>query len=151
MPAPLLRTTHENSQTPSMFGGKKPQEAGENCTLRSFKMCPLHRHCEGDQIYMRWGRQMKETRNACKILNCKPNRKTPLRKPRTRREDNINMKFKEVGHYDVDCIRVAQNRGQIRVRVNTTILRVPQKAGNLLTSKYYLLHKGGCVPANRRV
>jgi hypothetical protein len=40
---------------------------------------------------------MGEKRNACRILVGKPGRKRPLRRPRSRREDNIKMDLRDIG------------------------------------------------------
>jgi hypothetical protein len=50
-------------------------------------------------------------------------------------EDNIRTDLREIGWKGVDWMHVAYDRDQWRVLVNTIInLRVPQKAGNFLTS-----------------
>jgi hypothetical protein len=40
---------------------------------------------------------MSEMRNTCKIFIGEPERKTPLGRPRHRREDNIRMALREIG------------------------------------------------------
>jgi hypothetical protein len=49
--------------------------------------------------------------------------------------DNIKMDLREIGFGDVDWIQWAQNRDRWRALVNTVMnIRVPQNAGNFLTS-----------------
>jgi len=51
----------------------------------------------------------------------KPEGKIPLGRPRRRCEDNIRMDLKEIGWEGVDCMRLAQDRDQWRILVNTVI------------------------------
>ena len=61
--------------------------------------------------------------------------KTPLGRTRRRREDNIKMDLQEEGCGDMDWIELVQDRGRLRALVHgVTNLRVPQNAGNFLTS-----------------
>jgi hypothetical protein len=89
---------------------------------------------------MRWAGHvacMGEIRNTYNILVGKPEGKRPLRRPRRRWEDNINirMDLRETVWEGVDWIHQAQDRDQGRALVNTVVkLRVPQEAGNFLTS-----------------
>jgi hypothetical protein len=65
----------------------------------------------------------------------KPEGKRPLGRPRLRWEDNIKMGFHEVGCGDMDGIDLTQDRDRWRALVNAVMnLRVPQNAGNFLTS-----------------
>jgi hypothetical protein len=48
----------------------------------------------------------------------KPERKTPLGRPRRRWEDNIRMDLQEVGCGGVDWIRLAQDRDRWRALVS---------------------------------
>jgi hypothetical protein len=65
-------------------------------------------------------------RNACRILERKPEGKRPLGRPRRRWVDNIKMDFKEIVWDDMDWIDRAQDRGQWRALVNTVMnFRVP--------------------------
>jgi hypothetical protein len=62
---------------------------------------------------MRWAghvAQMRETRNACRILVGKPEGKRPLGRPRRRWVDNIKMDLGEIGWDGRDWIKVAQDR-----------------------------------------
>jgi hypothetical protein len=78
---------------------------------------------------MRWTghvARMGETRNLYKILVGKPERKTPLGRPRHRWADNIKMGLREIGWDGMDWIDLAQDRDQWRALVNTVMnLRVP--------------------------
>jgi hypothetical protein len=66
------------------------------------------------------------TRNEYKISVGNPERKSPLGRPRRRREDNIRMDLKEVVWEDVEWMHLAQDREQWRTVVNTLInVRVP--------------------------
>jgi hypothetical protein len=64
---------------------------------------------------------MGETRNACRILVRKPERKRPLGRRRRRWVDNIKIDFKETGWDGVDWMELAQDRDQWRALVNTVM------------------------------
>jgi hypothetical protein len=67
-----------------------------------------------------------EKRNACRILEGKPEGKRPLGRPRRRWVDNIEVDLREIGWDGMDCIDVAQDRDQWRATVNAVMnLRVP--------------------------
>jgi hypothetical protein len=87
---------------------------------------------------MRWAghvARMREVRGAYNILVGKPEGRRPLGRPRRRWEDNIRMDIREIGFGDVDWIHWAQDRDRWWALVNTVMnLRVPQNAGNFLTS-----------------
>jgi hypothetical protein len=69
---------------------------------------------------------MDEKRNAYRILVGNPKGKRPLRRPRSRWENNIRMDFREIGWGGMDLISLAQDRDQWRALVNTVMnLRVP--------------------------
>jgi ribosome biogenesis protein Nip4 len=56
----------------------------------------------------------------------KPEGRRPLRRPRRRWEDNINMDLREIGFGDVDWINLAHDRDRWLALVNTVMsLRVP--------------------------
>jgi hypothetical protein len=61
---------------------------------------------------MRWTGNVVRmgNRNAYRILMGKPDGKRPLRRRRHRWEDNIKMKFKDIGWDVMDWIHLAQNR-----------------------------------------
>jgi hypothetical protein len=65
----------------------------------------------------------------------KPEGRRPLGRPRHRWENNIKMNLQEVGCGGMDWIKLAHNRDMWRALVNAVMnLRVPQNAGNFLTS-----------------
>jgi hypothetical protein len=67
---------------------------------------------------------MGEVRGAYNILVGRPEGRRPLGRPRSRREDNINLR--KIGFGDVDWIHWAQDRDRWRALVNTVMnLRVP--------------------------
>jgi hypothetical protein len=62
---------------------------------------------------MRWAghvARLGEKRRVYRILVGKPERKSPLERPRSRWEDNIRMDLQEVGCEGVDWIGLAQDR-----------------------------------------
>jgi hypothetical protein len=87
---------------------------------------------------MRWEEnvaRMVEGRCVYKVFMGKPEVKRPLGRPRCRWEDNNKMDIQEVGCEGMGWIKLAQNRDSWRALVNMVInLRVPQNAGNFLTS-----------------
>jgi hypothetical protein len=77
---------------------------------------------------MRWAghiAQMREKRNAHRILVGKPEGKRPLGRPRCKWEDNIRMDLREIRWSGMNWIVLAQDRDQWRALVNTVMnLRV---------------------------
>jgi hypothetical protein len=78
---------------------------------------------------MRWVgylARMGEGRGVNRVLVGRPEGKKPLGRPRRRWEDNIKMDLKEIGIDGANWIRLAQDRVQRQVFVNTvTNLQVP--------------------------
>jgi hypothetical protein len=65
-------------------------------------------------------------RNAYRILVGKPEGKRPLRRPRRRWVDNIEIDLREIELDGMDWIDLAQDRDQWRALVNTVMnLHVP--------------------------
>jgi hypothetical protein len=60
-----------------------------------------------------------EKKNAYRILVGKPERKTPLGRPRHGWEDNIKMDLREIGWGGMYWIELAQDRDQWRALCNT--------------------------------
>jgi hypothetical protein len=69
---------------------------------------------------------MGEGRGVYRVLVGRPEGKRPLRRPRRRWEDNINLDLREIGIDGANWIRLAQDRVQWRTFVNAVMnLRVP--------------------------
>jgi hypothetical protein len=71
---------------------------------------------------MRWAGHVahtEEVRNAYAIFVGIPEGKRPFGKLRRRWEENIKMDFRETEWEGVDCIHLAQDKGQWRALVNT--------------------------------
>jgi hypothetical protein len=67
-----------------------------------------------------------EKMNAYRILVGNSEGKRPLGRPRRRWADNIKMDISEIRWDGMDCIDLAEDRGQWRVLVNMVMnLRVP--------------------------
>ena len=76
-----------------------------------------------------------EGRGVYRVLVGKPEGKTPLERPRCRWEDNIKMGLQAVGCGGMDWFELAQDRDGWCALMNVVMnLRVPQNAGNFLTS-----------------
>jgi hypothetical protein len=78
---------------------------------------------------MRWVghvARIGEKMNAYRLLVGKPEKRSPLGRPRCRWVDNIRMDLVEVGWGDVDWIGLAQDRVRWRALVNSVLnFRVP--------------------------
>jgi hypothetical protein len=72
---------------------------------------------------MRWAELVAHMReiNAYKILVGQPEGKTPLGRPRCRREDNIKINRREIGLEGLNWIHLAQDRDQWQALVNTVM------------------------------
>ena len=77
---------------------------------------------------LRWAEHeagMKEGRSAFKILTGKLTGKKPLRKPRSRWEDNNRMDLEEIGTIAGNWVDLAQDRNYWRALMNAALnLRV---------------------------
>ena len=79
--------------------------------------------------------RMGDRKRVFRVLVGKPEGKRPLGKPKLRWEDNIKMDLQEVGCGGMDRIDLAQDRDKRWALVNAVMnLRVPQNAGNFLTT-----------------
>jgi ribosome biogenesis protein Nip4 len=68
---------------------------------------------------------MVEVRSAYNVLVGRTEGRRPLRRPRRRCDDNIEIDLREIGFGDVDSIHLAQDRDAWRALVNTVMnLRV---------------------------
>ena len=70
---------------------------------------------------MRWAghvARVGEWRGVYRVLVGKPEGKRPLRRPRHRWENNINMDIQEVGCGGMNWIELAQDRDSLRALVN---------------------------------
>jgi len=87
---------------------------------------------------MRWAGnvvRMGERRGEYRDLMGKPEGKRPLGRPKRRWQGNIKMDLQEVGSGGMDWIDMTLERDGWRALVNAVMkLRVPQNAGNFLTS-----------------
>jgi hypothetical protein len=78
---------------------------------------------------------MVEGKGVYRVLVGKPEGKRPIGRHRRRWEDNIKMGLQEVRGWGMDWIGRAQDKDRQRALVNAVMnFRVPQNAGNLLTS-----------------
>ena len=78
---------------------------------------------------------MGQGRGVYSDLVGKPEGKRPLGRPWCRWEDNIKMDLQAVGCEGMDWIELAQDRDRWWALLNVVMnLRVPQNAGNFLTS-----------------
>jgi hypothetical protein len=68
------------------------------------------------------------------ILVGRPDGSRPIGRPRRRWEDSVKIDLQEVG-WDMDLMELAHDRDRWQALVNAVMsLRVPQNAGNFLTS-----------------
>ena len=79
---------------------------------------------------------MGKRRDVYRVLVGKPDRKSPLGRPRRRWEDNINMDLQEVGCGGMDWFKLAQDRDRCQAFVKTVLnhLGVSQNEGKFLAS-----------------
>ena len=77
----------------------------------------------------RWAEHVEHVggrRDAYKVLVGKPEGRTPLGRPRRRREDNVKMNLRQMGWVGMDWIYLAPDRDTWRALVNAVVnLRVP--------------------------
>jgi hypothetical protein len=81
--------------------------------------CPDIRQIKSRRI--RWAgpvARVGEERNVCKVFVGNPEGKIPLGRPNSRWEDLIRMDLREIGWWEVDCIRLAHDSNLWRAVVN---------------------------------
>jgi hypothetical protein len=80
---------------------------------------------------MRWAglvARTEERRSVYRVLVGRPEGKRPLRRPRSRWEENIKMDIREIGIDEANWIRLAQDTVQWRAFVNMVMnLRTPYR------------------------
>jgi hypothetical protein len=123
----------ENRVLRRIFGPKRDEVTGEWRKLHNEELRDLYSSPSIIRIIksrrMKWAghvARMGKKRNAYRLLVGKPERKSPLGRPRRRWVDNIRMDLGEVGWVGVDWIGLAQDRNRWRALVNSVFnLRVP--------------------------
>jgi hypothetical protein len=132
----------ENRVLRRIFGAKRDGVTGEWIRLHNEELNDLYSSPNIIRVIksrrMMWtghGVRMGKGRGEYRILLGRPEEKRPLGRPRRRWEDNIKMDLQEVGWGGMDWIDMAQDRDGWRALVSAVMnLRVPQNAGNFLTS-----------------
>jgi hypothetical protein len=143
----ILREEHrlrvvENRVLRRIFGPKRDEVTGEWRRLHNEELNDLYSSPNTIRVIksrrMRWAghvARMGEGRGAHRVLVGRPEGRRPLGRPRRRWEDNIKMDLQEVGWGGMDWIDMAQDWDRWRALVSAVMyLRVPQNAGNFLTS-----------------
>ena len=78
---------------------------------------------------MRWAEHVasvRERRGVYRVLVGKPDKKSPLKRPRHRWEDNIKMDLQEVGYEGMNWLELAEDRDRWWALVDAVMnLRVP--------------------------
>jgi hypothetical protein len=132
----------ENRVLRRIFGSKRDEVTGG---LREVHNEELHGLYSSPIIIgvikarrMRWAghvARMGEVRGAYKILVGRPQGRRQLGRPRRSWEDNMKIDLGKIWFGDVDWIHLAQDMDKWQALVNNVMsLRVPQNAGNFLTS-----------------
>jgi hypothetical protein len=132
----------ENRVLRRIFGPKRDEATGEWRRLHNKELNDLYSAPNIIRV-IKWRRMRRaghtahigEKIGAYRILVRGPEGRRPFGRPRRRWEDNIKMGLQEVGWGGMDWIELAQDRDRWRALENLVMnLRVPQNAGNLLTS-----------------
>jgi hypothetical protein len=123
----------ENRVLSRIFGPKRGEVTGGWRKLHNEELHGLYSSPSIVRVIrarrMRWAGHvayMGEVRGASNILVVRSEGRRPLGRPKLRWEDNIKMDRGEVVFWDVDWIRLAQDRDRWRTLVNTAVnLQVP--------------------------
>jgi len=132
----------ENRVLRRIFGPKRDEVTGEWSKLHNEELNNLYSSPNIVRVIksrrMKWAghvARIGEGRVVYRVLVGKPEGRRPLGRPRRRWEDNIRMDLREVECGCVDWMELAQDRNSWRALVSAVMnLRVPQNAGNFLTS-----------------
>ena len=127
----------ENRVLRGVFGPKRDEITGEWRKLHNGEFSDLYSLPNIVRVVksrrMRWAgnvTRMGEGRGVHRVLVGKPDGKRPLRRPRSRWEDNIKMDLQEVGGGCGNWMELAQDRDRWRALVGTVRnLRVPKMRG----------------------
>jgi hypothetical protein len=120
----------ENRVLRRIFGPKRDEVMGEWRKLHDVELHNLYSSPDiNRQIKsgrMRWAGHVARTgeRKLYKVLAENPEGKSPLGRPRRRREDGIRMDLRDIGLGGVDWIRLAQDRDRWRNVSGAMNLRV---------------------------
>jgi hypothetical protein len=118
----------ENRVLRRVFGPKRDEVTGEWRKLHNVELHILYsspnmvRQIKSRRV--RWAghvARMRKERNIYKVLEGKPERKTPLGRPRRRWEDGIRMDLREISWRNLEWIKLAKDRGQWQALVNTVM------------------------------
>ena len=123
----------ENRVSRKVFGPKRDKVTGEWRKLRNEELNDLYSLPNIVRVVksrrMRWAghvARMGEDRGVHRVLVGKPERKSPLRRPRRRWEDNIKMDLQEAGGGHGDWMELAQDWERWWALVGTVRdLRIP--------------------------
>jgi hypothetical protein len=114
----------ENRVLRGIFEPKRDEVRGEWRKLHNEE---LHDRCSSPNIMrviklrrMRWA-GISLDREGYSVLVGKPEGKRPLRRPRSRWEDNIRMYLQEVGCWGIDWIELVKDRDRLRAIVNAVM------------------------------
>jgi len=122
----------ENRVLRKIFGPKRDEVTGEWRILHNEELNDLYSSPNIVQVIksrrMRWAghvARMGEEMGVYRVLVGKPERRSPLGRPRRRWVNNIRMDLQEVGYVYMDWIGLAQDRDRWRTLVSAVMnLRV---------------------------
>jgi hypothetical protein len=79
-----------------------------------------------------------EDEKCVQTVNGTPEEKRPVRRPKSKWEDNIQMNHREIGWKDVHWVRLSQERDRWRALVNT-VMKLRSPGLSLWQSNYQFL------------